>query len=119
MFFLQLILRLVINIFALWLAAQLITGIDYSNNWRVLLVAGVVLGLLNMFIKPILKVISAPCLWLILGLLFPLVINMIILYFAAWLVPGFEINGLLPGFLATLIISILNFVLSLIFIRRK
>jgi len=119
MFFLQLIFRLIINIFALWLAAQFVSGIDYHNNWRVLVVAGVILGLLNMFIKPILKVITAPCLWLLLGILFPIVVNFLILYLAAWLVPGFQIEGILAGILGTLIISVLNFILSVIFIRRK
>lgn len=119
MFFLQLVFRLIINIFALWLAAQFVSGIDYHNNWRVLVVAGVILGLLNMFIKPILKIITAPCLWLLLGLLFPLIINFLILYLAAWLVPGFQINGILAGILGTAIISVLNFILSLIFIRRR
>jgi putative membrane protein len=119
MFFLQLILRLIVNIGALWLAAQFISGINYSNNWRVLVVAGVVLGLLNMFIKPILKLITAPCLWLLLGLLFPLVVNLLILYLAAWLVPGFQIEGLIAALLGTIVISVINFILSLIFIRRK
>jgi len=82
-------------------------------------VAGVILGLLNMFIKPILKVITAPCLWLLLGILFPIVVNFLILYLAAWLVPGFQIEGILAGILGTLIISVLNFILSVIFIRRK
>ncbi|MFC1721903.1 phage holin family protein [Patescibacteria group bacterium] len=119
MFFLQLVFRLIINIFALWLTAQFVNGVDYHNNWRVLVVAGVVLGLLNMFIKPILKLISAPCLWLLLGILFPLVINLLLLYLTAWLVPGFEIQSFWSAILGTIIISILNFILSLIFIRRK
>ncbi len=119
MFFLQLIVRLIVNIGALWIAARLLSEVDYNNNWRVLIVAGVVLGLLNMFIKPILKLVTAPCLWFVLGILFPIAVNLIILYFTAWIVPGFKINGLLDGILATLIISLLNFVLSLIFIKRK
>jgi putative membrane protein len=118
MFFLQLVLRLIINTFALWAAAQFISGIDYHNNWRVLVVAGIVLGLLNMLVKPVLKVITAPCLWLILGLFFPFVVNLIILYLTDWLVPGFQIHTFWAALLGTLIISILNFILSLIFIRR-
>lgn len=119
MFFLQLVLRLIVNIGALWLTAQFISGLNYSNNWRVLVVAGIVLGLLNMFIKPILKLITAPCLWLLLGLLFPLIVNLLILYLTAWLVPGFQIDGLISALLGTLIISVINFILSLIFIRKK
>ncbi len=119
MFFVHLLVRLAVNILALWLSAQWINGIDYHNNWRVLAVAGVVLGLLNMFIKPILKVITAPCLWLILGLLFPFVINLLILYLTAWLVPGFSVSTLWAALLATLVISIFNFILSIIFIKRK
>ncbi len=119
MFLAHLLSRLAVNILALWLAAQWINGIDYHNNWRVLVVAGSVLGLLNMFIKPILKVITAPCLWLILGLFFPFVVNLIILYLTAWLVPGFAVATFWAALLATLVISILNFILSLIFIKRK
>lgn len=119
MFFAHLLLRLGVNIFSLWLSAQWINGIDYRNNWRVLAVAGVVLGLLNFFIKPILKVVTAPCLWLLLGLLFPFVINLLLLYLAAWLVPGFNVVSLWAALLATVIISLSNFILSIIFIKRK
>ncbi len=110
---------MIVNMIALWIAAQLISGIDYHSNWRVLVIAGAVLGVMNMFIKPILKVITAPCLWLLLGLLFPLVINLIILYATAYLVPGFTIGGVISAILGTLVISIINFILSILFIRRK
>ena len=116
---LQIFLCLILNIFALWLTAQFISGVDYHNNWRVLVVAGVVLGLLNMVVKPILKAITAPCLWFFLGLFFPLIVNLILLYLAAWLVPGFDINSIWAALGGTVIISIINFILSLIFLRKK
>ena len=70
----RLILKLLINAAALWAAGELITGIDLDGDfWTILLVA-LIFGLVNTFIKPILKVLSFPVIILTIGL-FTLVIN--------------------------------------------
>ena len=71
-------LQVVLNAAALWLAANLVPGIHYTGGLVWLLLAGLVLGLLNLLVKPILTFFSLPLIVLSLGLFF-LVINGLIL----------------------------------------
>jgi len=74
-----------------------------------LLIAGLILGLINVFIKPILKLISFPLLILSLGL-FTLVINMALLWLLEYFVAELTITGLWSYFWGSLIISLVNLV---------
>ena len=70
----RLILKLLINAAALWAAGELIGGINLEGDfWTILLVA-LIFGVVNTFIKPLLKLLSFPVIILTLGL-FVLVIN--------------------------------------------
>src|SRR5208283_2879709 len=62
------VLNLVINAFALWAAAKAISGITYSGPWYGLLLVAVVFGVLNAFVRPVLKFLSLPFVILTLGL---------------------------------------------------
>ena len=74
-------------------------------------IAAVVLGLANMFIRPILNFLTAPINWLTLGL-FSLVISGLILKLVAELVDGFEVKGWLDAILGALLISIASGILT-------
>ena len=69
-----------------------------------IMLAGV-LGLLNFFVKPILKILAFPITMMTLGL-FSLVINLFILWLATILVPQFAIHTILAGLLFTVILSV-------------
>jgi putative membrane protein len=73
------------------------------------LIAAVVLGLVNVVIRPILIFLTLPINLLTLGL-FTLVINALMLKLVAGLVPGFEITGLWAALLAALLLSIVTLV---------
>ena len=97
-----------IVIFTAWL----IPGISVENFTTALLVA-IVIGLVNISIKPVLMFITLPINIFTLGI-FALVINALLLMFIAYLVPGFEVDGFLSAFFGAILMSILSIGLSFI-----
>lgn len=85
-------------------------GIILTENWQILLVIGVILGLISFFIKPILNKITLPLKILTLGL-FGLILNMAIIWFLEIMFREFQIMGLWPLFLTTIIVWLINFLL--------
>src|SRR5512136_1137860 len=76
--------------------------IDY-DNWQALLVATLLLGLLNAFIKPVLMLASLPFVLLTLGL-FTLVINALLIFFVGQIIQGFHVTSFGSALLGALII---------------
>ena len=109
------IIKVLINAAALWVAQRFVPGIDFAENitiWQILLIA-LVFGLINTFLKPILKVLSFPVIILTLGL-FAIIVNVILLAITAWLMEGLTIDGFLPALLGSIVISIVSAILSAI-----
>jgi putative membrane protein len=104
------ILRVLINAGALMLAARVVPGI-YLAGWKPALLAGLVLGLVNGIIRPVLVILTFPLTLLTLGL-FLLVLNGLCLALTAWFVPGFDVHGLLPAVLGALIVTIVSWLLT-------
>jgi putative membrane protein len=102
--------RWIITTVSVLVAAQVVPKIHY-DNWRALLIATLVLGLLNAFIKPILFFVSLPLLILTLGL-FTLVINAVLLYFVANLVKGFHVDSFGSALVGALIVSLMTIALN-------
>jgi len=114
----RLILRLVINIVAIWAATFLLpSAISIQGGWMAWLVVAVIFGVVNAFIRPIVKFFSLPITCITLGL-FTLVINAAMLGLTALLAGG--ILNIQGGFLgqiwnaiiAALVISVVSTVLS-------
>lgn len=105
------VIRVIINAAALWVADQLLDGIELSGNiWAILLVA-LVFGLINAVLKPILKLLSLPVLILTLGL-FAFVINAALLGLTAALMDNLTVDGFWSAVLGGLIIAVVSAVLS-------
>jgi|SRR5436190_4297504 len=104
------LLRLLLNGVAVFLAAQLIPGIGIAGPGAAI-VAGIVLGLVNAIVRPVLILLTLPVTLVTLGL-FIFVVNAICLALAAWFVPGFTISGFIPAFLGALVITIISWLLS-------
>ena len=105
------IIQILSNALAIYLAAWLIQGFDFTGGWTTLILTGFVLGMINFFIRPILKFISFPLIILSLGL-FTIIINMILLGIAGWLIPELTIGGIWPLFWGVVVISIVNLFFS-------
>ena len=95
---------------AVLFAAYILNGVHVDTTVTALIVA-VVLGLLNSFIKPILIILTIPITLLTLGL-FLLVINIIIVKWAANLVPGFTVDGWFAALLFSLVVSIVSSIIE-------
>ena len=79
------------------------------TSWTAALLASVVLGAANAILKPILFVLTLPFTILTLGL-FLLVLNAGMLWITALIVPGFQVHGILPTLLASMILSIVGMI---------
>src|SRR3977135_446198 len=92
------------------LAAQIVPGI-YLGGWKPALLAGLVLGLINAIIRPVLVILTFPLTLLTLGL-FLLVLHAFCRAMPAWLAPGFAVHGLLPAVLGALIVTVVSWLLT-------
>jgi putative membrane protein len=111
----KLLLKLLINAAALWLAARYVPGIGYSGTLPSLLIVALIFGAVNVFIKPVLKLLSFPIRLLTLGL-FTLVINAGMLYLTGMLARdmGFSVSGFRAAFVGALLVSIVSAVLGVL-----
>ena len=107
----NLLIRLVISTIAVLIAANVIPGIQVAN-FKTAVIVAVVLGLLNTFVKPILKILTFPITLLTLGL-FLLVINIIIVYLADYFVSGFTVSGILSALIFSFLLSVVSSLLGM------
>ena len=106
----NLIIRLLINALIIMGLAWALPGIEVQSFWTALVVA-IILGLLNIFIKPILIILTIPVTILTLGL-FLFVINALIIMLAGYMIDGFTVNGFWWALLFSILMTILNSVLE-------
>jgi putative membrane protein len=109
-----LLVRWAFNVVALFVASWILSGVTYGDQWWTLLIAGIVFTFVNMFVKPVLTVLSIPFILVTLGL-FYFLINILMLYLTDWIVSDFEIRTFWWGVLAAIIVSIVNWILQLAF----
>lgn len=105
----KIFLQWLISTLAILIAAYLIPGVTVTLPGAI--IAAVVLGALNLFIRPILLVLTLPINILTLGL-FSLVINALLVMLASALVPGFVVTGFWIALLFALVLSIINWVFN-------
>lgn len=108
----KLILRLLTATLAVFISAYLIPGVTVDSFQTAFIVA-IVIGVLNMFVKPILVILTLPITILTLGL-FSFVINIALLYTASYLVPGFIIETILAALLFGLLVSFISSFLGML-----
>ncbi len=105
-----LILRLIITAAVVFLAAYYLPGVTVDSLWTALVVA-IVLGIVNILIRPIFVLITLPLTILTLGL-FSFIINAIMIWLVAALVPGFALSGFFAALLLALVLAILHWLLN-------
>ena len=101
--------RWLITTVAVMLAASIVRGIHYTTGG--LLIATLLLGLLNAFVRPVMLVLSLPLLVFTLGL-FILVINALLLYWVGHVLRDFHVDSFWAAFWGSLIISIISMMLN-------
>lgn len=108
----SLLIRIVISVVSLAVAARLIPGI-IVQDWRTLILAALLLSVVNVVIKPILVFLTFPITLVTMGL-FLLILNAAMLGLVAWMLPGFSISGLLPAILGWLVMAVVGAILNLL-----
>jgi putative membrane protein len=98
------------------LATTVVPGIHFQGGFLRLLAAGAILGVFNFFVRPLAVFLSIPALILTLGL-FYFVLNGILLWLAAKLIPGYSVSGILAGILGSLVLAVANWALEALFKR--
>jgi len=102
----MIITRWLIITAAILLASQFVPGIEV-DKLSTAVIAACVLGLINIFIRPIVVILTLPLSILTLGV-FYFFINAFLLELVAYFVSGFEIKNFFSAFLGSLIISIVS-----------
>lgn len=90
----------------LLLVANLVRGVKVSG-WGPALLGAIVLGLVNAFVRPVMILLTLPLTILTFGL-FLLVVNALVLWLVAALVPGIQVRGFGAAFFGSLLLTLLN-----------
>jgi putative membrane protein len=104
------IVRIIVYTLALVLAAHVVPGIRLDGLVSAV-GAGLLLGLVNAIVRPILVVLTFPITLLTLGL-FLLVLNAFCLWLVSILVSGFQVTGFWPAFWGALLVSVVSWILT-------
>src|SRR3989338_7563859 len=100
----KLVIHVIVVALALLLAAEVIPGIEISSFY-IAVIAAVVIGLLNLLVRPVLFILTLP-LTLVTFWLFAFVLNTLMVLFAASFIEGFSTDGFIPSFLCSLFVSV-------------
>ena len=104
------LLRAAIAALGLWVASEIFDGLVFESVSK-LIVSGLILGLVNAFVRPLAFILTLPLTVLTLGL-FLLVLNAGMVALVAWIVPGFEISGFWTAVGTALIVSLVSWAAS-------
>jgi putative membrane protein len=102
--------HLVVSAALLLLVANAVKGVQIRGALSAVL-AALVLGLVNAVVRPLAVVLTLPLTFITFGL-FLLVVNGLMLKFAAALVPGFRIRGIMPAVWGSLLLTLLNLLID-------
>ena len=101
------LIKVLVSALALWAADYLLPGFVVSGGIPGYLIGGLILGALNTFIRPVLKLLTLPLILISLGT-FTIVINAVILWSVTRFTHAVSINDLWTLLWATLIVSVVN-----------
>ena len=108
------LVRWFVSSLGLWIAAGFLGGrLSYGGSLWVIIIAGVVLSILNILIKPFLILISLPAIVFSLGL-FMIVINGLIVYLTSKLYPSLQLSSFWTAIFAGIVIGLVNYLVTLI-----
>lgn len=104
------LLRLAVNVFALFVVEYLVPGFHLAGIWTGV-VAAIVIGLVNTFIRPILQIIALPLSILTFGIA-AFLINVLLLWGTTKLVPGFTIDSFTTALISAIVLSLVSWFLN-------
>lgn len=105
---LRLIVQFMVTCFGLWLSSMVLDGVDFLSNGS-LLAAGLLLGIANAVVRPILTIVTFPLTIVTFGL-FLLVVNAATIGLTARLLDGFRVEGLEAGVGAAIVTGLVSWI---------
>jgi putative membrane protein len=102
--------RVLVNALAIYVAAAVVPGVEITGVLAAL-VAGLVFGLVNAFVRPVLLVLTLPLTLLTLGL-FLFVLNAFCFWLTSALVKGFDVHGFWAALFGALLVSVVSWALT-------
>ena len=112
-FLTRLLARWAVSSLGIWIASALLgpSRLNYNGNWKTLVIAGLVLALVNMGVKPLLVILSIPAIILSLGL-FMLVLNGFLILLVHWIYNPLFVKNLGVAIVAGIILGLVNFLVT-------
>ncbi len=104
------IINLLISAVAVVTGAYLIPGIEVSGFMVAIFVA-IIIAVFNVFLKPILVLLTIPVTFFTLGL-FLFVIDALLILLAAYIIPGFEVDGFGPALFFSIVIGLISWLFT-------
>lgn len=112
------VLTIASNIAAFLAAEYFVDGFAVTRNVRELVLLGILFGVLNLLLKPLMKIVLSPLVLLTFGF-FLFIINVTILYLTDMLSASITVSGVIPLIFATAIISVVNGLLHVLVKRVR
>lgn len=109
----KIIAHIVVIAAALLLIANFIPGIEVANMQTALIVS-LVWGIIGITVRPVLNLLALPINLITFGL-FSFVINALLFWVMAGLVPGFSVSGFIPALEGSVILAIVTWILHAVF----
>jgi len=104
----MLLIQIILSALAVGISAYIVPGVEVSG-WFSAVVVAIVLALINVFIRPILNILTLPINILTLGL-FSLVLSALLVMLAGVIVPGFMVAGFIPALIFALVLALITIV---------
>ncbi|MBU2614980.1 MAG: phage holin family protein [Elusimicrobia bacterium] len=109
--------KLIVNVISMMLVVAMFSHI-HADRWETVVIAAVVLGLMNIILRPVIIMLTLPINIISLGL-FTFVINGLMFYLVSVLVPGFKVDGFIWAVIGSTIFGVINVVLNWFFVPKK
>lgn len=111
------VLQILVNAAALWVATQIVPGLDFAGEWWKLLLVALAFSLVNSYVKPVLRILTFPISMMTLGL-FLLVINALMLLLLSAISTdlklGFTVADFGAALLGSIVVSVVGLLLSMV-----
>lgn len=113
----KLIIRLTLNVFTLLIVAYIVPGFEFIDIWATI-VAAIIMGVVNTFVKPVLQIVFLPLSIITLGIT-AFLINVVLLWGVSFIVPGFEIINFTTAVIASIVLTLVSIFLHKLSDEKK
>jgi putative membrane protein len=109
----KMVLKYLGTVAAIILTVYVVPGIYVTGGWETILLAALVWSVIVLLIRPVLTILTLPITIITFGL-FSLILNALLFWAMAAIVPGFSVSGFLAAFVGALVLSIFNWLIHML-----